>query len=63
MKIRATIVFDDYKCGVKRNVGDVWEADEERLAEINSAGFGIMAERVEPEPEEPKKRPTRARKK
>lgn len=34
-----------------REVGDEWEASAERLADINSAGYGIMAEAVQEEPE------------
>lgn len=41
-----------------REVGDEWEATPERLAAINSAGYGAMAEAVEPEPEvEPEQEP------
>ena len=38
-----------------RKVGDVWEATPERLAQINSSHYGVMAEAVEdgqkPEPD------------
>lgn len=34
-----------------RKVGDEWEATAERVAEINRAGYGIMAEAVQDAPE------------
>ena len=34
-----------------RAIGDEWEATPERLAEINSAGYGTMAEAVQDAPE------------
>ena len=36
-----------------RKVGDEWEATPERLAAINGAGYGKMAEPAEEEPSEP----------
>lgn len=50
MRIRAIRTFDDLECGLTRSPGDVWEAGEARLSEINSAGWGDLAEAVEPAP-------------
>ena len=36
-----------------RKVGDEWEATPERLAAINGAGYGVMAEPADEEPSEP----------
>lgn len=42
--------FNDEREGVLRKVGDLFTCSEDRLAEINSAGFGRMAEAVEEAP-------------
>lgn len=39
--------FRDLKAKCLRGIGDEWEADASRLAEINRAGYGVMAEAVE----------------
>lgn len=41
--------FQDLDANEWREVGDEWEATPERLADINRAGYGAMAEAV-PEP-------------
>ena len=41
--------FYDLKARTARNVGDRFECDEARLAEINSAGYGVMAVEVKRE--------------
>lgn len=46
MLIRCTIAFRDLKARTWRNVGDVWEADASRLAEINGTRYGGMAEEI-----------------
>lgn len=38
--------FQDLAEGVWREVGDEWEGTPERVAEINRAGYGVMAEAV-----------------
>ena len=38
--------FNDEREGVLRKVGDLFTCSEDRLAEINSAGFGSMVEAV-----------------
>ena len=54
MLIRCTRAFRDLKSEGRplRAVGEVWEADEERLAELNRAGYGKLAEPA-PAPAEP----------
>lgn len=60
MKLRALVTFNDLKAGVTRREGEVWEADESRLAELSSTEWGALAEAVE----EPAPKPARrARKK
>lgn len=39
--------FQDLAENTWREVGDEWEGTPERVAEINSAGYGVMAEAVE----------------
>lgn len=55
MLIRCTRAFRDLKTAGKpmRKVGEEWEATPERLAEINRAGYGVMAEAVETPAEPP----------
>lgn len=57
MKVRCTRGFRDIVAGVFRNIGDEFEVDERRYAEINGAGYGQL---VEPVPEA--KRRTKAEK-
>lgn len=47
MKLRALMTFNDLKAGVTRREGEVWEADEARLAELSSTEWGALAEAVE----------------
>lgn len=49
--------FQDLVVGVWRKVGDEWEGTPERVAEINRAGYGVMAEAVEPTAETPAEQP------
>lgn len=65
MLIRCIRAFKDIEAGKLRDVGEEWEATAERLAAINGAGYGKLAEAVkgEPEPEkaeEPKPEPEKA---
>lgn len=46
MVIRCTVRFLDLEAGVMRAPGDEWEATPERLAQINGAGYGRLAEEV-----------------
>lgn len=57
MRVRCTRGFRDLTSDVFRNVGDAFEVDEGRYAEINGAGYGQL---VEPVPEA--KRRTKAEK-
>lgn len=45
--------FNDEREGVLRKVEDIFSCSEDRLAEINGAGYGVMVE----EAPKPKKRP------
>lgn len=49
MAIRCIKAFRDLKAKGRpmRRVGDVWEGDASRAAEINRAGYGVMAEYFE----------------
>lgn len=51
MLIRCTRAFRDIEAGRLRDVGEEWEATAERLAAINGAGYGKLAEAVKAEPE------------
>lgn len=51
MLIRCTRAFRDIGAGRLREVGEEWEATAERLAAINGAGYGKLAEAVNAEPE------------
>ena len=51
MLIRCTRAFKDTEAGRLREVGEEWEATAERLAAINGAGYGRLAEAVKAEPE------------
>ena len=63
MLIRCVKEFRDFasKGNQLRKVGEEWEATASRLAEINSAGYGVMAEAVET-PEEQPETPSAAKK-
>lgn len=50
LTVKVTREFDDEREGVLRKVGDLFSCSEDRLAEINSAGFGRMVEAVEEAP-------------
>ena len=52
MKVRCTRGFRDLTSDVFRNIGDTFEVDEGRYAEINGAGYGPL---VEPFPETKKR--------
>jgi len=53
LTVRVLREFNDEREGVLRKVGDLFSCSEDRLAEINSAGFGKMVEAVpQKEPEE-----------
>ena len=62
MVIRCTVRFLDLEAGVMRAPGDEWEATPERLAQINGAGYGRLAEEAQAPyvaadaPEMPKRR-------
>ena len=63
MLIRCTKGFNDLDAGKWRSIGEEWEADASRLAEINAAGYGAMAEEVRetaPEPPETAQEPRKA---
>lgn len=51
MKVKAIKPFKDAKEGVTRNLGDTFAVSKERLVEINSTIFGVLAI------EQPTKRP------
>lgn len=51
MLIRCIRAFIDIGAGRLRDVGEEWEATAERLAAINGAGYGKLAEAVKAEPE------------
>lgn len=51
MLIRCIRAFKDFEAGRLRAVGEEWEATAERLAAINGAGYGKLAEAVKAEPE------------
>ena len=59
MLIRCVKEFRDFasKGEPLRKVGEEWEATPERLAEINRAGYGKMAEAVETPAEQPETAP------
>ena len=62
MNVRARCVrqFRDLETGDMRVVGEEFETTDKRLASINAAGYGTLAEMVgEPEkvPEKPKRAP------
>ena len=61
MKVRAIAPFFDRAAQTDRNVGDVWEADEDRLSAITGAGHGTLAEAVDPP--KPARKPARASRK
>ena len=46
MKVRCLRDFVDLKHNVVRKAGEVFEADKERLAELQNSRFGKLAERV-----------------
>lgn len=50
MLIRCIRAFRDTEAGRLRDVGEEWEATAERLAAINGAGYGKLAEAVKAEP-------------
>lgn len=51
MLIRCIRAYKDIEAGRLRDVGEEWEATAERLAAINGAGYGKLAEAVKAEPE------------
>ena len=64
MRVVCRALFHDIEADVDRNPGDEFEVTPERLAAINSAGFGELARAVEeaPEAKAPKAAPRRTRK-
>ncbi len=64
MRIRCLKGFNDLSEGKWRSPGDEWEAEPSRLAEVNAAGYGQLAEEVRetepktaPEPPETEREP------
>lgn len=57
MKAKAIKPFVDKVEGVTRKIGDAFDASEERLEEINSTQFGVLAKAVTEETAKPKKKP------
>lgn len=57
MRVRCTRGFRDLKDDIFRKEGDVFEVTEERYKEINTAGYGALAERLEEPEQEPAQEP------
>jgi hypothetical protein len=50
--------FRDLKAGQMREVGETFDTTEERIAEINGAGYGTLVETVREAPK-PRRRTTK----
>lgn len=60
MKVVVKQSFYDLACTCDRVPGDVFEADAERVAQINQAGFGILVEAAEQDEKPSKSRKGKA---